>query len=160
MARTMFKFTEDSQRRFYSNVRKMHSMTTAELPKIMRNAGRDFCRIAMRNTPIARGRVRGKGFAKSGWAKAMLSLGMVIRSQHHRRGGRHGLAMGDFRKYTRRNEAGIEIANQVPYIEELDRGSAQNPAYHILQKSLAQVNTQMEKSLRKLAKRRRRKWLS
>lgn len=160
MAKPAFRFTEESQTRFYNNVKKIHSMTTAALPKVMRNAGRDFCRFAMTKTPMARGRVFGKGFAKSGWAHAMTSLGMVIRSQHHQRGGKHGLAMGDFKKYTRRNTAGIEVANQVPYIEELDRGSGQNKAYHILQHSLDRTNKQMEKSLDKMARRRKRKWLS
>ena len=158
MAAKTIQFDQASVRQFNRNVDEMAAMTKAAFPKVMRNMGRDFCRMAMKNTPQAKGRVRGKGFAKSGWIKPMRGLGMVVKSKAGDRGGKKGPEMGDYKSRKSLLSASIEVANQVPYIEELDRGSSQNGAFHIMQKSIDATNAKTKKTLGRLADRRKQKW--
>jgi hypothetical protein len=160
MAKSGFKMTPESLRRFQKNLEDMEDFTGAEMPKVIRNGARDFCKKGMRYTPMARGRVRGKGFAKSGWILPMKKLGMKVIARHGTRGGGKGPTMGDYVKRGNKKKLRIEVANQVPYIQDLDIGSSQNKAYHISQKALDATNHAMGKTIKRLAARQKIQWLS
>lgn len=149
-----------SRRKFTANVKAMMRQTGADLPKVIRNAGRDFSRSAMRYTPAAAPRKAPKtrGFAKAGWVRAMKGLGLTVKAQHHRRGGQQGEAMGIFKNGLRAWRPFVDIGNETPYIVLLDRGGEGNRAAHILSRSIADTNKKMTKSLRRLSARQGHKW--
>ena len=149
-----------SRRKFVKNIKAMQRLTGADLPKIVRNAGRDFSRSAMRYTPAAAPRKAPKtrGFAKAGWVKAMKGLGMTVKAQHHRRGGRQGESMGIFKNGLRAWRPYVDIGNATPYIMLLDRGGEGNRAAHILSRSLIDTNKKMHRSPPRLARRQGHKW--
>ena len=154
------EITPESRRKFIRNIRAMQAVTNADLPKVVRNAGRDFARSAMRYTPIARvsSAPHTRGFAKAGWVKAMKGLGMNVASAHHRRGGQAGEGMGLFRNGLRAFRPYVDIGNATPYIVLLDRGGDGNSAAHILSRALDDVNKKMGRRLARLKRRQGSRW--
>ena len=48
------QFTPVSQKQFASLLNEMADLPGYEMPKVVRNAGRDFCRAALKVTPLAK----------------------------------------------------------------------------------------------------------
>ena len=149
-----------SARKLKNNIRAMHRATGADIKKVVRNAGRDFARSAMRFTPMAPfgNAPRTRGFAKAGWVKAMEGLGMVVRASHHLRGGRRGTAMGIFTDGRSGWRPFVDVGNAVPFIMLLDRGGGGNSAAHIQSRASDHVSRRMGRTLDRLAQRQKRKW--
>ncbi len=154
------------QKRFDNLVGQMVRATDREAKIVVRNTARDTVKIAMKFTPIAEGstksgrRIRTKGFAKAGWVRAMLGLGLKPKTSVHKRGGRQGWEYGIFVDQLNRHQPAVTIGNKIPFIEALDRGSSQNPAHHILARAhIAAVNA-MYFRLGRMAKRMDKRWRS
>lgn len=111
-----------------------------------------------------------RGFAKAGWSACLSRLGVERRSGgkaagNIRRaakigielrqsgGGRSSLASTAM-KYSKveetasRGEIGMLVANEIPFIEDMDAGRNRfHTPLHVLEKSIADVNSKMEKYL-------------
>lgn len=141
-----------SQRRFESTINEMARITNRETSVVIRNTARDFCAAAITRTPIGKGPNR--GMARAGWIRPLVQLGKTPLASYHQRGGKKAYAMGNA---TIRPDS-ITITNQVPFIEELDRGSPQNPPSHILQQAINDVSDRMERYLTRQSKRYAKAW--
>jgi len=152
------------QKRFDNLVGQMVRATDREAKTVVRNTARDTVKIAMKFTPFPEGttksgrRIRTKGFAKSGWVRSMLGLGIKPKTSVHKRGGRKGWEYGLFEDNLSRHQPAVTIGNRIPYIEDLDRGSNQNPAYHILARSQIAAINAMHWRLERMAKRMGKRW--
>ena len=117
--------------------------------------------------PAGTHKVRGRGLAKAGW------LGVLDRLGAHGGGGAGisigaliaGLRQSDVDDQRgRRDTPYIEIANEVPYIDTLDRagvvieGKPYAPAAHIRQKAMNRTRAQLEIDLTKMARKMESKW--
>lgn len=154
------KFDPASQRQFQSLIREMEQVTGRETKIVVRNVARDYAWGALRQTPISKARVKGRGFAKASWFVVLKKLGVNVSSQLPEKGGKKAAQLTDFQDRRGDAMAEIEFANGVPYIEDLDRGSAVNPPHHIAGKARAIAIFKMEKALTNMARKRARKWRS
>lgn len=157
-ANPTIQFDPSDVKRLQNAITEMQAVTKAEMPKVVRNTGRDFCRSAMKYTPLAPPKTKGRGFAKAGWVKAMMGLGMTVQTSFHAQGGKKALALSDFVDKLKAQTPSVLIANEIPYIEELDRGSGQNPPFHILAKATAETANKMEARLTRMGRRMAGKW--
>jgi hypothetical protein len=195
MANPVIQLEEQSRARLARALTGIEKLSGREAPIIVRNASRDFCRGAMRATPIAprtrstvwkmvrdksgkpvphpdgtdralfvnvgasgRYRIRGRGFAKAGWVKAMTRLGMKMKTTYHTTGGQQAARFCDFSANLKASQPWTEIANMVPYIETLDHGGPHNPASHIKAKGLAYAIRTSEKGLVTLFYKMQKRW--
>ena len=150
-----FELDPKTVRDFNALLEEMQETTGADMRKVVRNAGRDVTRNAIRFTPIApttfRGRrIRGRGFAKAGWFKGLIELGVTPRAQYHRAGGRKALEFSEVVDKIQGETPRVEIANQVPYIEEVPGA--------ILQLAVARTSIQMAQRLSRMARRMGQRW--
>lgn len=103
------------------------------------------------------GRVRNRGFAKSAWIGCLRKLGVSARgSKGAKRTGEDNL--NEVLQSAARDTAYVEVANQTPMIERLDRGGPHNPPHHILSRATQATITKMAATLQKLAVKQERQW--
>ena len=155
------RFTQRSMTGFKRSVDSVTDFVENETPVLIRDTGRDFCKSAMRRTPMAKGpakKVRGKGFAKAGWVVAMEGLGMEVKSSYHKRGGKKYKQFGELVDRRKDTPASVEIANQVPYIEYMDRGGDGHMANHILSKSVKATAFALRRNLGRMGRRMDDRW--
>lgn len=157
-------FPPENLQRFNSLIKEMQRATGRDEKMVVRNSARDFCRAALRRTPIAQKdpfrKRRGRGFAKSGWVKALRGLGLSTGATLIRGGKGVGLRFGDFKDGRQNVMPFVEVANQVPYITQLDTGSSKNPPYHILSLATNDTMRKMERILNRMSTRMARRWIS
>lgn len=150
----IFKIDQKSAQEFQSLLKEMQSVTGKDMKIVIRNAGRDFARLAKKETPeagttITGKKVRTRGFAKAGWAVALIGLRKSAGGEH-KRGGRTGLRFGELKDGLNKPAAPfVVITNRIPYIEELPG--------QILAHTISRVNAQMARTLSRDS---RRKWRS
>ena len=154
-------------------IKEMEFATGAESKKVIRNVARDFCRIALRKTPLAKknaikwgtfigkdgkryfypnGKVKSRGLAKSGWSGCLTRLGVARRGSPSG-GGQWGEVNGSKVETEQRSkEYEITTTNKIPFIEDFDNGNYKGgKPKHILEKSLRELNLTMERRLSKMA---------
>jgi len=166
------EFDPTSVANFASLIREMQKTTGADMDKVLRNTARDFCKRAMFVTPRSPRTERVQksdgsffnrklpfGFAKSGWVLALQKLGLSTGSGFIKGKGL-GLKFGDFKDKRKQRIPSIEVANQIPFIEELDSGSAKNPAHHIMFRAMDKTQRDMERRLSRMAERMAKRWVS
>lgn len=105
----------------------------------------------------------GRAYAKSGWVRGLLALGIFS-------GRKHGQGPGSVSIRLNAPEPVIEITNDVPYIESLDRGGpmpalpqhpsghTNNKPRHILAKATRRTTKELERRMLRTAKRMAAKW--
>lgn len=189
---TSIEFAPGDRRALSMLLSEIEKTTKAELPKIIRNAGRDFSRSAISVTPVVKKKIKvrtvvvrdkagkvvlrggkpiwipvknkfsitpkGRGYAKAGWVKAMLGLGInpVSAVRSWARAG--ALQHGHFVNGLKQKNPFVEIGNKIPYIEELDRGGSDNPAHHIMSKALSKTIVRTEQGLENAVQIYERRW--
>jgi hypothetical protein len=97
----------------------------------------------------------GKGFAKAGWIGALRTLGVGTGK------GCTPMAVGfsDVANMLSAPVPAVSVANQVPYIEELDRGGPRRPPANIMAQALTATLARMDATLERLAAGFEAKWL-
>lgn len=166
------QITKQSQREFNSLISEMQKATGADIDKVIRNMGRDFLRSALKKTPFAKkkaklyvmqeradgstfykfmgkGTPKGRGFAKSGWVAMFPKVGLS--SSAGVKAGEASKAATDFIWRKSSGFSNMELANQIPYIEALDKGDANNKPRMILMRSMIDLKKKTNKQLDKLA---------
>ena len=198
------KWDAKQERRFAGLLREMSAVTRREMPTVIRNAGRDYCRAALRFTPLSHPRyseadfrqdggflvttrhrhtnrvvsfigtrqqlmeqgmvkpgdpIRGRGFARVGWLLGLLRLGVNIRFRTGKTPSIKSITgTGDFVDGRRRASPYVEIANQVPYIEKLDRGELGSTPHNIMARAMNATAMKMEQILTRLSSRMAARW--
>lgn len=171
------EFTPQTMRQFSGLIREMQRFTKAEEPKLVRNMGRDFTRKALSVTRIAprtksskfawstktnrhyklrrkrRLKITGRGFAQSGWVKALQALGVRIPGRIKIKTGKPG-KFGIFVDGRKRLSAYVDVGNAIPYIGKLDNQD------RIMQSAEWLTLIQTERTLRRLGDRMQNKWRS
>jgi hypothetical protein len=150
--------------------------TGQKMPQLVAGIGRMLCYYAIKSTPIenekqmtippapAKDRTTGKyieapadadpdlrlisgrGFAKSGWARAMKELGGKASAVAH------GIPAAEFGglEASKSNEtATLQFFNRVPYIEDLQRGSKWNTPNDIMTKAVNQSRKDVERQIKR-----------
>jgi hypothetical protein len=174
------KWDEMQSATFAAHIDEMQRLTGAEVPKIVRNIGRDYVRAAVKVTPIAKTtqksdyrrrqdgtfyklpkpkgyKVWGRGFAKAGWIKAFAGLGISAQKEPPAKDVRRGnkaFRFGVFRDGRHRPNPFVEVGNAVPYIGKLDRDE------RIQQRALHIATVRTENKLRELSNELANKWRS
>ena len=151
MPTSSFTIDPASARRFNDLINEMQKVTGAELQKVIRNAGRDVTKAAIKATPIAPTLandkpVIGRGFAKAGWIKGLIDLGVTPLSQLHKKGGEHALELAETVIKLKGEQPYVEVANQVPYIEEVT-GAIREVAIQETSKKMEERLTRMSRKL-------------
>jgi hypothetical protein len=169
------EFTKESITKFNSLLLEMQQVTKAEMPKIIRNATRDYIFKAIEATPLsektvnvipiktAGGKVyfkrstksipiKGRGFARACWVKALEGVGLKPKTNWHLKSKKKAILFGDAKMRERDEYIEFEFANQCPYIEDLDRRS------RIAQQAMNETNKKMEQILTKLSLKMASKW--
>jgi len=179
MSNSSFHMTKESRREFNSLIDEMQRATDRDVDTVIRNMGRDFLRSAIAKTPKAKknanlytiqeradgstffkfsrkGTPRGSGFAKSAWGAMFPKVGLSTRAS---------LGVGAESKrasdFIWRKSAGLsnmELANQVPYIEALDKGDEHNKPRLIMIRAMADLHRKTNNSLDGLADKQERRW--
>jgi hypothetical protein len=151
-----FQIDPRTQRDFAALINEMQRTTGADMAKVIRNTGRDFAVEAIKATPIsptsyASGKPIGtRGFAKAGWVLGLIDLGKTPVSQHHTRGGQKALTQAETVIKLEGKTPTVEIANQVPFIEEIPGA--------ILEVALTATAIKMATSLNRMAAKMRERW--
>lgn len=207
MIQADMQFTPVSQAHFSALIDEMQEVTKAEMPKVIRNVSRDFCRSAMKVTPLARrlteadfqedggylvttkhkktGKTvqfigtkeqftaarkskrllarpgqfpKGRGYARIGWVKALVMLGVPIKLKQIKADVVAINKTGDFVDGMSHAQPYSEIANRVPYIEKLDKGGPGVTSHNIMARAMAATATSMERTLTKLSERMAKNW--
>ena len=106
-------------------------------------------------------KVRGRGFAKSGWVKAISKLGGPKVAGV----GKGSYDASDFIDRRKASNPFVEMADSVPYIVQLDDGTNPNNvpfsptgAAKILDTAMIKTNKQLEWFLTKVSREEARKW--
>jgi len=159
-ATPMIQFSPQSMRRFGGLLNEMAYVTRAEMPKVVRNTGRDFVRKVLGLTPVSPQGYKGRGFAKSGWVKALMGLGVAVRSRYHYGGKRRWAEFGIFKDGRNQALPFVEVGNTVPYIEKLNREGGNRGAPRFFQRAFAMTILQMERTLTRMARKQARLWRS
>lgn len=202
----MMTFTRESEMQFGALMDEMQKLTKREMPIVVRNVGRDFCRAAMKYTPLARrlteadfqagdgyvirikhrstGKTvsfigtkaefmaatkakgsspgqypQGRGYARIGWLLALIELGVTITLKIGKAPSVKAITeTGDFVDGLKASSPFVEIANQVPYIEKLDRGGPGMNPHNIHARGMADTARKMEETLTKLSQKMAEKW--
>jgi hypothetical protein len=87
-------------------------------------------------------KVYGRGFARSGWARAMQELGARASAY-----GIPAAKYGGVEASKSKENASLLIHNDVPYIEDLNNGSRWNQPQNIMTKALNAARKDMERQL-------------
>ena len=179
MSAKVMDMDKGTVRGYESLIREMQRTTGADMEIVVRNVARDYTRASMRFTKIADERVtvyeviqrrdgsiyykpigektpKGRGFAKAGWLAVLAKLGVKLNSKFPVSQG--AVTASDVKKNQGGAKAVISLANQVPYIDALDRGDERNKPGNIQTKAERATLRKMESTLNKQAKKMRKRW--
>lgn len=166
----------------------MVAATGVAMPLVITNQARDISLRALKYTPIAPrsimlywetlefadGRklriptaprrivLTGRGFAKSGWVKALRGLNSTGGGAYTSGGTGKALQFGHFRDGRRIPFAPyVEVGNGIPYIMYLENGSKNNPPANMLRKACNEIWQQWESTVDRLMWRKMaRAWIN
>jgi len=140
-----FEIDPKTLRDFNDLMDEMAEVTGAELKKVIRNTSRDCVFSLIKVTPMAPQGTRGRGFAKSGWLKALRQLGVKPKVPFDQFGGKAADRLSDFVDGLEKDEPFTELVNQIPYIEEI--GGA------ILELAISDTNAKLAVRLTRMSRR-------
>lgn len=150
---------------FQAMAEEMARLTGRGRDTVSRNAARDFCRAAIRVTPMAdpragKKRIANRGFAKSAWVGCLRKLGANVGAPGTRNPSRRTgeLLMSEVVVVFGRDAGYIEVANQTPPIVALDQGNRWTPAHHIADRAMAATIQRMDRALQNLRARQETRW--
>jgi hypothetical protein len=172
---------------FNRSINELALLTKREVGKVVRNAAKDFVRAAYNATPLSATTrvskstgqflkkitdrsgvirvipsdkpqsIQGRGFAKSGWIKPMIALGITTNKWAGKATGK-AESFSDYRGKLEGEAPFVEMANMVPYIGKLDRGSETNPPYNIEAIGFAKAQANITRAIQKLKNQQEQKW--
>ena len=92
-------------------------------------------------------KIKNKGFAKSGWARAKSTLSNTPQGAPY---GMPAKKFGDAKVTVNLRRSSVTLHNSVPYIEQLNQGSKWNQAYWILSKAVNQTRGWLQRRIKKI----------
>jgi len=162
---TGITWTPASQKKFNALLNEMQQVTKKEMPTVLWATSKDFAFAALGFTPIAPATnprtgapIRNRGFAQQGWVWVLRELGVTNLRAKYDGGSNAARYMNKVINKSKADRGYILLSNMVPYINDLDRGSAHNPPAHIGSRAMTRTMQQMEFRLTLMAQRQGRAW--
>ena len=149
------EFTPASVAEFNSVINQVARLTNKETEAIAHDAAVTWVFQAMKATPMARKGIIGRGFAKQAWIWTLRSLGYPVRQDYP---GGTNVAHQYYEHIEEKawGEYAQEVANQIPYILNLDRGGPNFPPQHIAARAWMKTKGKLKQQLWRLKRRQER----
>ena len=146
------EFTPASVAEFNSVINHVMLLTERNSEEIPKQAIITWVFQAMKATPMARKGIIGRGFAKQAWIWTLRSLGYPVRQDYP---GGTNVAHQYYEHIEEKawGEYAQEVANQIPYILNLDRGGPNFPPQHIAARAWMKTKGKLKQQLWRLKRR-------